>query len=150
MYAKKMMRVVPSARQRNGSPSEWPCGVAHYYTPRTARYIEGIRYCVRQGVKRSWIRLSDTIANFAPRLTDFSAVDPIGPRSKGVMYITGYTVDISYYTVKDETALEGLPREITEIPTIIMSQALNAESPFSAIIASGALCYSIRDAFRGT
>jgi len=36
--------------------------------------------------------------------------------------------------VKDETTLKGLPGKITEIPTIAVPQALDAEGPFSEIL----------------
>jgi len=80
--------------------------------------------------------LSDTITPFGARLTVFSCtVDPIKLRSTRVKYITGYTIDIpSYETVKDETTLKGLPGKITEIPTIVVPQGLDADGPFSEIV----------------
>lgn len=66
---------------------------------------------------------------------DRGYIDPIKLRSTRVKYITGYTIDIpSYETVKDESTLRGLPGKITEIPTIVVPQGLDAEGPFSEII----------------
>lgn len=80
--------------------------------------------------------MSGTITAFGARLTVFSCtVDPIKLRSTRVKYITGYTIDISSYeTVKDGATLKGLPGKITEIPTIVVPQGLDADGPFSEII----------------
>lgn len=72
----------------------------------------------------------------APGLgSQFVPVDPIKLRSTRVKYVTGYTINISSdETVKDGTKLRGLPGKITEIPTIVVPQSLDAEGPFSEII----------------